>query len=244
MKELLTTDMILCHSIDANEMNGRLKVLYDSVLLSHRDTWWQQYEAQTDPDNGCYPSNPYFLAVQNSYCKAERRVMLIGQETYTWGGEFGDCGAFHPERSTEELMKLYDICTKQERIDTLLWRFGRAIGTASNSLVLFNNLVKIGLCGKPGFIPSIQPRILQQEVSITKPDVLIFTTGPRPQYMAELEKNGFSPTRRKPLVTVDGYCYAEIWEGLCKPAIWCDHPSYLNRQGVFNTVVDAISKIN
>ena len=231
-------ERIHAHSIDSNTMNTQLKDLYGSVLSSYGKNWRDHYDMQPDEEHGDFPTNPYFITVQDAYCNAVRRIMVIGQETLSWGGEFGLDGGFSLERKVDELMSLYDICIKDERLNTTFWQFGRAIAEASGSQVLFNNIAKVGWCGKPSFLPSLQPRILQKEIEITKPDLLVLTTGPYEQYMQELKQNGICPSGREPLVSIDGKAYAEIWEGVSVPTIWCYHPKQLRINKVFDSVIE------
>lgn len=234
--EKISLERIHAHSIDSNTMNAQLKDLYESVLSSYGKTWRNHYDMQTDEVHGDYPANPYFITVQDAYSNADHRIMVIGQETYSWGDEFGDCGGFSLERNVDELMSLYDICIKDKRLNTTFWQFGRALAEDSGSQVLFNNIAKVGWCGKRGFLPSLQPRILQKEMEITKPDLLVFTTGPSEQYMQELNQNGICPSGRESLVSIDGKAYAEIWEGVSVPTIWCYHPRYLSIRKVIKSV--------
>lgn len=241
MKEPITLERIKKHAIDSNMMNGQLKNLYESTLSSYGAAWRNHYDMQTDDETGDFPANPYFITVQDAYINADRRIMVVGQETFSWGGEFGDYGGFSLERNVDELMSLYDICIKDRRLNTTFWRFGRAIAEASGSQVLFNNIAKVGWCCKRGFLPSLQPKILQEEIAITKPDILVLTTGPSVQYMQELEQNGICPSRRGVLLEKDGNAYAEVWEGLSVPTIWCCHPKRLSICKVLNPVREKIA---
>lgn len=234
--EKISLERIHAHSIDSNTMNTQLKDLYGSVLSSYGKNWRDHYDMQPDDEHGDFPTNPYFITVQDAYCNAGRRIMVVGQETLSWGGEFGNDGGFSLERNVDELMNLYDICIKDERLKTTFWQFGRAIAKASDAQVIFNNIAKVGWCNKRGFLPSLQPRILKKEIEITKPNLLVFTTGPREQYMQELNQNGICPSGRESLVSIDGKAYAEIWEGVSVPTIWCYHPRYLSTRKVIKSV--------
>lgn len=231
---------IKSHKLDDNEMNTDLYQLYTDTVKEHGPRWWAHYQRQADPEYGDYPANPYLLSAPDYYLNSDKRIMFVGQETNSWGGEFGDCGAYHPERGVTELMSLYDICLKKKAISTLLWRFGRRIESQIGIPFIFNNIAKVGWCGKKGFSALLQPHILSQEISILKPDILILATGPTAAYMNELAANGIIPSTRLPLLSCNGYHYVEEWNGVGIRTVWCCHPNYLQRKSVMDNSVKAI----
>ena len=72
------------HSIPSNEMNQQLTELYSSVMPSLAKCI-PDLNAQRSENFICFP---YLLSVENDYVKSERRIMLAGKETFSWGGEF------------------------------------------------------------------------------------------------------------------------------------------------------------
>lgn len=80
--------------IDNNQINNQLRNLYDA----NWDNYCQQIRARVDA------ANPYLMTISDEYLAADRKVVIYGQETYGWGGEFYN----KPQKATiENLMKLY-----------------------------------------------------------------------------------------------------------------------------------------
>lgn len=119
MIELMT---ICQHQVDDNPMNRQLRALYADMLTPLSDII-TEYNCKNE---SCI-SNPYLLAASQDYYAAKRRVMIFGQETYTWGGEFGNDGAFSPDTSVEELMKLYDLFANNTGYNSPFWNYCKAL---------------------------------------------------------------------------------------------------------------------
>ena len=81
---MISNEIILKHSISSNEMNERLTALYASVMPELANCI-PALNAQRTENYICFP---YLLAVEDLYAKSERRIMLAGKETFSWGGEF------------------------------------------------------------------------------------------------------------------------------------------------------------
>lgn len=123
---------------------------------------------------------PYLLKVPDSYTKSSVKVMIMGEDNYSWGCEFDKRNL-----SVEKLMCLYDkFVNKEWGDDSLFWQFYSAIreNTQYNDVsVIANNIIKIGVEGKgydkDVYTSSIKDfNILKDELDVLKPDIVIFTS--------------------------------------------------------------------
>jgi hypothetical protein len=134
------------------------------------------------------PTNLLCLSVSDEYLAADIKVMVFGQETNDWHGEYG--GA----QEAESLVEEYDVFFTSKKcfnygghfwnavsktVDTLQDKTGKSVG------LLWNNIVKIGKSGGKGrpvmeVIEWQQPamKLILQEIEFAKPDIVIFFTGP------------------------------------------------------------------
>ena len=149
------------HSIPSNEMNQQLTELYSSVMPSLAKCI-PDLNAQRSENFICFP---YLLSVENDYVKSERRIMLAGKETFSWGGEFTESGIYSPEISVSQLQSLYDLFVnnpqgKANGYRSPYWDFVRTIDSIAQSKrarLVVNNLAKIGYTDGNGFDPTVLP---------------------------------------------------------------------------------------
>lgn len=176
-------------------------------------------------------ANPYLMTVSDRYLNAKIKIMILGQETKGWGGEFGNVGAYCPNNSILMLQQLYDLFVNNSHKTGYFWNFCNTLQRNHPEVgFIYNNVGKFGFCDAGGH-PSdyhLRPRVLSEEILITHPDAVIFLSGPN--YDEEINDNWGSNLQFGP------YCpnlpirkIAKI-NGITIPAIRTYHPHYLCRQ--------------
>lgn len=140
------------------------------------------------------------------YADADLKVMVFGQETNSWTGKNDDFGTppspvFSPDVSMEAVMGIYEefyascyhdgtFSYNGPRYGTFHYGFNRfaellnATFPGKRIAYVWNNLVKIGKSQGAGFCGSdiyalerAHFPVIQEEVNILKPDLLLFLTG-------------------------------------------------------------------
>ncbi len=218
------------HQVDDNPMNRQLQALYANILTALSDII-TEYNCK---NKSCI-SNPYLLATSHDYYTAKRRVMIFGQETYTWGGEFGNGGAFNPDISVEVLMKLYDLFAYNMGYNSPFWNYCKALKSVGSKLgvsFIYNNLMKLGLVGTAGYNSDIAPKFnpLLAEIEILKPDLLIFLSGPRYDFRIRTQIGDFSMLQILEQYPIREFAKLKFANGTLPEAYRTYHPGYLRRR--------------
>jgi hypothetical protein len=157
-------------------INEKLKKLYESK--------WDALTAGAKKIPGINIEHPLLLQVGEDYEKADVKVIIYGQETDGWYGEF-------PKVSVKKLMTeyykyLYEIGNKKRNTKRPFWNNhnfkyfeGEFKKHYKKAGVLWNNISKIE--GKPRKkIRKLERdnfKVIKDEVEILKPDVILFATG-------------------------------------------------------------------
>ena len=173
------------HSISSNEMNEQLTELYSSVMPELANCI-PDLNAQRTENYICFP---YLLAAEDLYAKSERRIMLAGKETFSWGGEFTESGVYSPDVSLSQLQSLYDLFVndpkgKANGYRSQFWEFVRTIDSIAQSKgarLVVNNLAKIGYADGNGFDPTVLPLfdgVFREEIRILDPQLILLMVGP------------------------------------------------------------------
>ena len=237
--------------------NKQLKNLYESY---YSDLSSEMFNVNIELDKENRKSekgtNPLLLKVNDDYVDADIKIMFFGQETNMWLGERNN-GAFLGE--IQPVIDLYHGFY----IDEFCYKYGgqfwngisRLKKIISNKLpekkigFLWNNVVKIGRCDKgfPTKINSLTNKyfnVIPNEIEITKPDIIIFLSGPN--YDSEIRKI-FGDFKTK---AIGGYSTRQ----LCKiesanlpNAFRTYDPNFLWRNGIdnfFNVIADEIKTTN
>ena len=133
-------------------------------------------------------SSPLLLKInEEEYNSSDLKVMIIGQETFGWHGEFGS-------ENIDELMDGYDkyltnnLRGKNKRV---FWKafhhFEKKLNNHYNNQKLYyiwNNLIKISKYEDKGMTNAIRNfehnnfSVILEEIKILKPDMIIFFIGP------------------------------------------------------------------
>ncbi len=135
-------------------------------------------------------SHPFLLYVfEEEYSQAPVKIMIIGQETNGWGGEMDDI---------EPAIKLYKDFNMGRQYNTTFWkwvhRINQMLGNPNINCFVWNNILKFGkeeydqklekgnFKGRPDInVTRLENKyfnVISDEISILKPEVCIFLTGP------------------------------------------------------------------
>jgi hypothetical protein len=190
----------------AELMNIELLGLYQAhypVLTQELIPRNKQLEEEDKETSTC----PLLLTVNDAYTAADWKIMFFGQETNGW------CSASFDSQLLPILEEYNRFYWGEDYYNgtnyTPFWRgfdlFREKLKERfpkRNISLLWNNIVKIGL-NVPGFpydINDITERyfnIIAEEVAITKPDVLVFFSGPTPNY--NRIENAFGSYNKEPV---------------------------------------------
>jgi hypothetical protein len=203
-------------------------------------------------DNNYNTYWPKELTAQN-YQTADIKIIIFGQETMGWGGQYGH------EHYPKEIMNLYEaFFTSGEAMEKRGGCFWHAIKSLIKLLkeknkdknigYLWNNVVKIGYNDK-GFPEKfynsiVKPyfnHIIPKELEILKPDYAIFFTGPNYDHVINDIFNN------PPKNTLDGFEETEFCKMKIpniKKSLRTYHPTHLSHRGSTfrDNVLDKITK--
>ena len=167
------------------DTNKQLEDLYKSKY-PNLTSQINEYNQNINDDNN-RATNPLMLKVNDEWINADLKIMIFGQENNFWAGECGNRAIFCGK--INEVIEIYEkFYLKDLMYACPFWNEYRNIikGTKSQGKkisFLWNNIVKIGRLGI-GCVPEIHKitnenfNIIADEINISKPDVLVFFTGP------------------------------------------------------------------
>jgi len=195
-------------------------------------------------------TNPLLLQTNESYLKAKTKIMFFGQETNYWHIE-KDEGQFHGE--IEPLVKLYETFYLKGNCFSYsgyFWngikRFMQLLESSGNSNYgfIWNNVIKIGKCGKGkpnSEILNIQQdffRVIKDEIEILKPDYLVFFSGPNYDYLI---KKFIEPIEFQSIGGYEKRQLCKIETSIKLKGYRTYHPRYLCMNGIdeyLNTIIN------
>lgn len=201
-------------------------------------------------------TNPHLIKVSDKWENAQVKIMIVGQETYTWCGECGNGGEF--SSNIEMSLKVYErFFLKEKGYSSPFWNeFRRIMNTVKSSKSIdycWNNIIKIGRLGS-GNIPEVNDIIkdkfdvVLEEIKITKPNIILFFTGPRydnhiKRFIGNFKHENVEGFKQNELSSLK---FENINLDLCLKTY---HPNYLYRSGkkerVMNEIISMISsKVN
>lgn len=226
-------------------INEKLYTLYSNKLKAGSPCVLQQLRQMRREENP--PAYPLLLKVnEERYNKAELKVMVFGQETNGW--EHQVCPIVTPIEQSSEIidatlngfMDYYREFLDGWGINSPFWHYLKKIqNTLSISLpnktieIVWNNIYKIGNKGKSKNKPVKSIRdfenayfnVIQDEVDILRPDIIIFFTGPNYE---ERVKKIFPIISSIPLVSSirqEGISRFQLENGVSAYRTY--HPNYL-----------------
>lgn len=229
-----------------NELNKKLEQLY----LSKMDDLSKMY-AELERSGLTDYSWPLLLHVcEEEYSKTPIKLMVIGQETNGWGAKLEKAEDVVPS------MGVYEGFNLGRSYNSTFWQWAHKIngmlGNPDTNCFVWNNILKFGKeCEKGSpehYVAELENKyfnLIADEMSILKPDVCIFLTGP--SYDAEI-KSKFPDVE---LLGFEGYKDKELAQLKSKdlPAhsYRTYHPGYGGRypewySELFETISNAVRK--
>ena len=199
-------------------------------------------------------SRPFCFGVMEEFYSAEKKIMVVGQQTGGWQSYQTDLETWPLDRLQKWGIKYLEWnlggdqdpitgrCRPRNR--SPFWNFFRRLNKAGWTPA-WNNLDKIQsvkeICrtdelredqekqlNKP--ITDNGKTLLQIEIELTKPDRIVFVVGPR--YLISLSSSmGLNPETLESYTPSLEQCCVEITDvvNLGIPVFWTYHPAYLNR---------------
>lgn len=224
----------------------------NSKLLELQEQWNQNvlFPYVENLDNNIL-SRPFYFGVSEEYLESKHKIMIVGQETRDYGHYNHDWpmpaiqkwGVDYLRRQlwksgTEEFIKghkynrsgfwtLFRSFLKRGYVPC--WnnidKIQQAKGMAST--IRLSNEHKRIFCRQYG---EDNKSLLQREIELVKPDVVLFITGPN-YHVSMTESLGLVEGALEELKPNRTKVCREITKeaGLGMPAFWAYHPSYLNR---------------
>ena len=212
---------------DADALNPKLLAVYRAV--------WPRLRSLVGQWPGI--SSPHLIVAPPSYSGARRRILFVGQQTYTWGRNGDWCSNVSSLPDVLRLYRDFDLGhgrggypRKRSPFWQACWRISQSVSNSDDSFV-WSNLVKLDLCGRrpPRELESFvaQFHLLKREIRILRPDIVVFFTGHRyddalclefPR--ATFERIGRTPASILASVRADG---------LPRQTLRTYHPGYLRR---------------
>lgn len=220
---------------------------YTSVLKKLDGT--QPEKCQSDS-----PTNLLCLNIPDKYLSSDIKLMVFGQETNDWDGEYRGVDKFNSVADRADWLKgIYDGFFTSKYCFSYGGQFWNGVSKLVNSIedqtgktvgLLWNNIVKIGKNGDKGrpedsIIDWQKPALdfIIDEIKTAQPDIVIFFTGPNYDDLLQvvfedITFNSISTrsTRELSIVTSDS---------LPLRSIRTYHPNFLWRNG-FDGYLDDI----
>lgn len=212
-------------------MNEQLRNLY-------RENWDVFAEAM---EKGS--SAPLLLSASEAYREADPRLLFVGQETQGWE---------HPgdtEDPISELMERYESFRFGEnRRGTPFWRAVHEIRKqvnpeSSDASILWSNLGRVDLDND---LPSgemldslLQTEVLPREIEITRPDAVVFFTGPTSRYDNALRRTFDAVELSETETNLHKVSHPVLPENSFRTY----HPNYLQRDSQWNLVESIAQRI-
>lgn len=226
-------------------LNLGLRQLYTST--------WSDLQKQYDEVNAndAYtdkPTTPLLLQVGNeeSYKKADIRIMFFGQETNGW---------YEEDDEMEGILQAYNnffnshYCFKYggqfwNGVSRFLHLFKKEVPDQEISF-LWNNVVKIGRSeGRglpPPYVYDMEHKyfpVISKELKILKPDLVLFLSGPNYDHIIE---QSLGKTEKKTVQSFSQRQLVKIKTADLPLSYRTYHPNYLWRNGIddyFNAIIN------
>jgi len=199
------------------------------------------------------PTNPLLLFIDEEKLKnADIKVMIFGQETNDWDGDFKNDMSISLD-NYDEFLNLNNPFSYGGQFWNGFNRFLTLLSEKYPSKkieAIWNNVIKIGNSGRdknypPEYIYNIEKEyfnVIKDEINILKPDIILFMSGPN--YDIELE-NSLGNVNFKRLV--ENFTERQIakleYENL-ENIYRTYHPNYLWRNNIDSYFSEIISDLN
>jgi len=162
-------------------LQAKLNEFYATTLASARPLF--------DDKHLCELSSPLLISISDAYLTAPVRIMFVGKETNGWWGKLG--AYYTAEKAFAELMKRYQqqmgMTKWPGRFFPMLRRTAQELAGAQVDAIAWTNLMRVDWEHGKGFsrnskefseaLTKLSQKMLQFEVELLKPDVIIFACG-------------------------------------------------------------------
>lgn len=225
-------------------INDKLIKLYQSKMPFLKKSLSKYNEQNNDK-----ATNPLLIKVSEKWETSDVKIMIIGQETYTWCIECGEDGVF--SGNIDMSINVYNkFFYESFGYTSPFWnefrRISKSISTAKSVDFSWNNVIKIGRIGA-GNIPKINDiifndfNVLIEEIKIIKPNILIFFTGPRYNHHIKRFVGNFN-VKTKENFKINELSFLEFDELEFDLCLRTYHPNYLYRSGKREKIINEIIK--
>lgn len=202
-------------------------------------------------------SAPLLLYPHERWASSSLKLLVVGQETHRQyelheSAQTGSTirsfedfsAAANGVSAMRDLYRWYELGRGYPKLNSPFWRGFRALDAAINPVrdsALWTNLFKVNVSGSVvanctrieiAQIQRAQRGLLQDEIAVLKPDVVVFFTGPRYDLAirAEFDDVEFLPIDSLPGQPIPGGQLALVrGSGLPRKTIRSYHPEYLQR---------------
>jgi hypothetical protein len=236
------------HAMDTASVNARLRKLYEDQ--------WSSLASRLPPRE--HYSAPLLLHVDADYCAADVRLMVVGQQTNTWWGPDGWDTLQDNPTPIDFLLKMYkEFALGKARgkkypgpfwgaVHSLAERLAAASGRQCG--LIWSNLNRVDRAGSkknPDARPTDRVEaslttlpLLEEEIKILAPHVVVFFTGPRYDQLLDTTFPGVlhDELRRKSPYGVLTH------PALPTASFRTYHPNYLQRAKLSRPTLDEITK--
>jgi len=233
------TDML-----NEKQLNEKLRELYIAKLSAGDPCFLQRLrEQRRNIDKSAQPAYPLLIKLneEKNYEKADLRIMVFGQETNRWETKVSDIeipiqeSINYVNETVDTFMNFYDEFFNSTNLRSPFWNAFKIIRQEMNCEIVWNNIYKIGNRGKNLNRPHEKIRkfendkfdVIQEEISILKPDVILFFTGRN--YEARVNKK-FAIGECASISEYDNNQLAKLSISNGILAYRTYHPAYLTRQ--------------
>jgi len=219
-------------------LNNKLTKLYSDNWLDFA----RKLEEIKESELTVKPTNPLLITVQDEYkyINADIRVMIFGQETNDWGGDFMN--------DIKHIISIYEDFFSSKHCFKYGGQFWNGISRFLKMLELqnpnksiefiWNNVIKVGKSGKKGkppeYIYHVEKenfRILNEEMQILQPNLVLFLSGP---YYDNILIEQFKDIGFQNIEEYQQKQIAKVNLLNCDSAFRTYHPNYLWRNGIDN----------
>lgn len=241
--------------MNCSQMNQSLKFLYEQKIGALITM------INDDPSL----SDPLLLSIDEKYCMSRIKIMIVGQETHKWEWSQTDAeidpgypivmpysvyvSTLMSRYQRKHWGKFFDASTFWKAADQIYEKLNDYLDRPDIGY-LWNNIDKVDSAGGP---MSAMTRknvwecffILEEELKIVKPDVVIFFIGQRYDLLLEARKCKITPVNETMEADFEWLAKAE-WEGVLPERSYIlAHPNRLKRakkDEYLNTVVNLIKQ--
>jgi len=191
--------------MEAENLNNKLRQLYINKLSTGNPCLLQVLREQRRNSNkSTQPAYPLLIKINEvNYGNADLKIMVFGQETNSWETKVSEIempiyeSINLVDKTVDAFMNTYYDFFNRTDLKSPFWNAFKNIRKLTRDMnceIVWNNVYKIGNRGRNLNRPHEKVRqiendyfdVIQEEISILKPNVILFLTGPN--YEARVNK--------------------------------------------------------